>query len=500
MVHPDMDSLFPRFVPRREQRSLQFASNSMIESRPWITRAVTIKHRPSGTLKLRGSLDSSDRFDPNAETSGLDPNFRNTYADDFVLKRLKRGQRIEVSIVAPQFDAVIKLINARSGRSILYGDNRGLNFNTQKVNTNSRLTFTVQPKTKYRLRITSLTARETGTYKIKLRYLKPEPADFNFFSGSGLVNAAAAVAQVIGRSDFSDVPNLGGVLTRLDVLQAPEVWAQGYTGQGVTIAIIDDGVDYTHPDLQDNIWSNDREIANNGVDDDRNGFVDDVRGWNFVENNNDPMDRSSDGHGTHVAGSAAARQGEDTGVAYDAKIMPIRVIGNQGASDTDIALGIRYAIANGAKVINLSLGGESPFLAPELTEALQVAQQAGVTVLIAAGNERQTDGAFRPGNPALFAATQDLGIAIGAVDDRKVLFEDSNPAGRQRLNYVVATGVSVRSTVPGGGADFLSGTSMATAHVSGVVALMLSANPALTPAQIRQILVATGDRTVRQGV
>jgi subtilisin len=484
-----MNSQFPRFAPRLEP----FPPPSQV-LRDRLSLPIV---RRSRSFQLKGRLDSSDRFDPNAESSGLDPNFRNSYADDFVLKRLRPGQRVEVTIAAPRFDAVIKLINGRTGRSILYGDNRGLNFNTGKVNTNSRLTFTVQPKIKYQLRITSLTERETGNYKLKLRYLKPQASDFDFFSGSGLVNAAAAVAQAIDRAAFPEATDLGSVLTRLDVLQVPEVWTQGYTGQGVTIAILDDGVDYNHPDLRDNIWQNEKEIANNGIDDDRNGFVDDVQGWNFVENNNDPMDRSRDGHGTHVAGSAAARQGENPGVAFNAKIMPIRVIGAQGASDTDIALGIRYAIANGAKVINLSLGGESPLLAPELTEALQAAQQSGVTVLLAAGNERQTDGALKPGNPALFAATQDLGIAIGAVDDGRFLFEDSNPAGTQRLNYLVAPGVSVRSTVPGGGYGFLSGTSMATAHVSGVVALMLSANPNLTPAQIRAILVATGDRQVR---
>jgi subtilisin len=489
-----MNPLFPQSKPQVLQAS---------DSGSWTNRVVKVTrpNRASGILKFKGRLESSDPFDSNAESSSFDPNFRNAYADDFKLKGFKSGQRVEIAIAAPQFDSVIKLVNARTGRSILYGDNRGINTNTQDVNTNSRLTFTVQPKAKYLLRISSLTARETGNYKVKLRFSKPESSDFNFFYGSGLVNAAAAVSQVVRReSSFTDVTNLGENLTRLDVVQAPEAWAQGYTGQGITIAIIDDGVDYTHSDLRNNIWRNEKEIAGNGIDDDRNGFIDDTLGWNFVDNNNDPLDRSADGHGTHVAGTAAASQGEATGVAFNAKIMPIKVIGDGGASDTDIAKGIRYAVNNGAKVINLSLGGEAPLLASDLTEALQFAQQSGVTVVIASGNERQSDGAFKPGNPALFAAAADLGIAVGAVDDRRFLFEDGNPAGKQRLNYVVAPGVSVRSTLPGGGYGFLSGTSMATAHVSGVVALMLSANPNLTPGQIREILMATGDRNVRQSV
>jgi subtilisin family serine protease len=499
---PPLSPMNPLFA---QSKSQVWRSLSPLNGDPRGTnRAVKVArpNRASGMLKLKGRLENGDPFDENAESSGFDPNFRNAYADDFRLRRFKQGERVEIAIAAPRFDSVIKLINARTGRTILYGDNRGFNLNSQAVNTNSRLTFTVQPKTKYLLRISSLSARETGNYKIKLRYVQPASSDFDFFYGSGLVNAAAAVARVTGReaSSFPSVNDVGGLLTRLDVVQAPEVWAQGYTGQGITIAIIDDGVDYTHPDLRNNIWNNSKEIANNGIDDDRNGFVDDIRGWNFVENNNDPSDLSTDGHGTHVAGTAAASQGSATGVAYNAKIMPIRVIGNQGAFDTDIAQGIRYAVNNGAKVINMSLGGDSPILAPELTEALLFAKQEGVTVLIASGNERQSDGAIKPGNPALFAASQDLGIAIGAVDDRRFLFEDGNPAGNQQLNFVVAPGVSVRSTLPSGDYGFLSGTSMSTAHVSGVVALMLSANPNLTPAQVREILMATSDRNVRQAV
>jgi subtilisin len=456
--------------------------------------------RATGSKKrINGKLESSDRFDPNADFSAFDPNARNSYADDFRLKRLKPGQRVEVRVTSRKFNPVVKLINSKTRRSVLYGDNIGsTDPDSLFYNQNSRLTFTVQRGAKYALRVSSLTARESGNYQIKLRFIKPQPAsDFNFFYGSGLVNASAAVAQAIGRSPFADVANLGDDSTRLDVVQAPEVWAQGFTGQGVTIAVIDDGVDYTHPALRNNIWTNTREVANNGIDDDSNGFVDDTLGWNFVDNNNDPSDRSFDGHGTHVAGIAAGNGDEIKGVAFNAKIMPIKVLGNEGGSDVDIAKGIRYAVSNGAKVINLSLGGDSPLLAPELVEAFQVAKQAGVAVVIASGNERQSGGALQPGNPALFAAAQDLGIAAGAVDNGRFLFEDSNPAGTQQLNFLVAPGVTIRSTLPGGGYGLLSGTSMATPHIAGTIALMLSANPGLTVDQIEDILATTARRDVK---
>ena len=457
--------------------------------------------RSAGILQqqLKGKLESSDGFDPSADKSGFDLNARNSYADNFTLKQLKLGQRVEVTVTSRQFNPVVKVVNDRTRRSVLYGDNIG-STDPESIffNPNSRLAFTVQRRAKYSIRVSSLSARESGNYQIKFRFIKAQPAaDFNFFYGSGLVNAAAAVSQAIAQPTFGDAANLGGTLARLDVVQAPEVWAQGFTGQGATIAIIDDGVDYHHPALQNNIWINAREIANNGIDDDSNGFIDDSLGWNFVNNNNDPSDRSLDGHGTHVAGIAAANGDEVKGVAFNAKIMPIKVLDNNGGSDLDIAKGIQYAVNNGAKVINMSLGGEGALLAPELIEALQLAKRSGVTVIIASGNERQSGGALRPGNPARLAAVQDLGIAVGAIDDGRFLFEDSNPAGGQRSNFLVAPGVSVRSTLPNGRYGYLSGTSMATPHVAGVVALMLSANPNLTVDQIEDILAMTTSRNVR---
>ena len=232
-----------------------------------------------------------------------------------------------------------------------------------------------------------------------------------------------------------------------------------------------------------NIWTNENEIAGNGIDDDGNGYIDDVMGWDFVDQDNDPTDVNS--HGTHVAGTIAAENDDMgiTGVAYDAQIMPVKVLGDDGFGfGRGIADGIRYAADNGADIINLSLGSDIPSAAIEA--AIQYATNQGAVVVMAAGNE----GADRPGYPASFATT--YGLSVGAVDRSSDIAPFSNRAGQNsRLHHVVAPGVAIESTIPGDRYDTFSGTSMATPHVAGVVALLLSANPDLTPNQVRQIII-----------
>lgn len=259
------------------------------------------------------------------------------------------------------------------------------------------------------------------------------------------------------------------------------------------VAVIDTGVDLTHRDLRGNFWRNRDEIAGNGIDDDGNGFVDDRRGWDFVRNRDRLRDRS--GHGTHVAGIIAAKDNGigSTGVAPRAKIMPIRVLGPRGTNGQTLARGIRYAVDNGADVINLSLGSlPGTGVAPVVKRSLRLARRSGVSVVIAAGNERLSFGATRAGEPAFWAATHRLGLAVGAVNRNSDMADFSNPTGNRRFNwFVVAPGVRIASTFRGGGTARLSGTSMATPHVAGAIALLKSADSKATPGQIAQALIRT---------
>ena len=314
---------------------------------------------------------------------------------------------------------------------------------------------------------------------------------FNDNYGYGLVNANAAVSRTLNRSTlFPDVPNLSENNWGVDAINAPEVWAQNITGNGIVVAVVDTGVDYYHPDLDSNIWQNPGEIAENGIDDDRNGFIDDIRGWDFLYNDNYPMDLDIYGHGTHIAGSIAAERNDFgiTGVAYNAKIMPVRVLDTLGEGElNNVAAGIRYAADNGANVINLSIGNE--FYPSNLVNAaIEYANNKGSVVVIAAGNS----GFSQPDYPARNADR--WGIAVGSIDINGRMADTSNRAGSTPLDYLVAPGVDIYSTTPYNNYESETGTSMAAPHVAGVAALVLSTNPNLTPAQVEYILTTTANR------
>ncbi|MEG4802882.1 S8 family serine peptidase [Microcoleus sp. ARI1-B5] len=349
---------------------------------------------------------------------------------------------------------------------------------------------------------------------------------YNSFFGYGNINAAAAVARAAGRSTYPDVPDITGAVPNNNVsdlnrINAPEVWNQGITGKGIIVAVLDTGVDVKHPDLAKNIWVNSREIAGNGVDDDNNGFVDDVNGYNFSDNTPDPSPVSGENaswHGTHVAGTIAGLKNgaqddvngdkyDITGVAYDAQIMAVRVLGGKGGAGkfaNPVAAGIDYAVKNGAKVINMSLGvrgsdAQQPPDQPATRAALERARQAGVSVVaISAGNNRNKFPEGEVTRPALPSrlSQNNLAISVGALDSKNLQFADfSNPAGVDPINFISAPGVDVLSAKSGNTYGLSDGTSMAAPHVAGVMALMLQANPNLSPSQLEQILIQTANPT-----
>lgn len=320
---------------------------------------------------------------------------------------------------------------------------------------------------------------------------------FSPIYGYGLVNAAKAVAWAAGQHPLAlkDVPDLGRNNWGNDMVKAPEAWASGVTGAGVTVAVIDSGVDIYHPDLAENIWYNSGEIAGDGIDNDRNGYADDVNGWNFALKNNDLRDRDAQGkyisnHGTHVAGTIAAVNNGfgATGVAYDAQIMPISLSNRKGELTGNVAKAIYYAVDNGARVINMSFEGS--YNDPRVRKAIAYAAKQDVITVYSAGNGSLPSPEPYPANYAT-----KYGIAVGAVNQMGVMPGFSNRAGFDPdLGYVVAPGEKVWSTIPistGQAYGFKDGTSMAAPHVAGVAALMVEANPNITANQARLILAAS---------
>ncbi|GAB4462995.1 MAG: hypothetical protein OHK0037_14810 [Elainellaceae cyanobacterium] len=408
------------------------------------------------------------------------PTRANTYKDDYRLQTATGGQ-VQLDLSSGAFDAYLQIVDSRTGTVIAANDDGG-------GGTNASLSVNLQAGVGYIVRVTSYWANETGNYTLTLSTPNAQPPanGFNSTYGYGLANAAAAVAQSIGQTPFAPVADTGLSWSN-NLVNAPEVWAKGYTGRDVVVAVVDTGVDHTHSDLDANIWQNTREIPGNGIDDDGNGFVDDVRGWNFANGNNNTMDVN--GHGTHVAGTIAAENDGAgiTGIAYNAQIMPVKVLGDDGAGTSlGVARGIRYAADNGADVINLSLGGG---YSSEIESAIAHAVSRGAIVVMAAGNESTA----RPSNPASLAIQ--YGLSVGAIDINGNLASFSNRAGTDsRMQHLTAPGVNIFSTRPGGRYQSLNGTSMAAPHVAGVVALMRQANPNLTDSQARQILTGSATR------
>jgi hypothetical protein len=268
----------------------------------------------------------------------------------------------------------------------------------------------------------------------------------------------------------------------LNRIQAEGAWDVVTGTAGVVIAIIDSGIDLTHPDLAPNLWVNPGEIAGNSQDDDGNGFIDDIRGWNFVNANNDVSDEN--GHGTLVSGISAARTNNGIGIAgvcWTCRIMPVKVMQPSGfANYSDIALGVQYAAAKGARVINLSLGGYANSQA--LRDAISAAVDQGVTVVGGAGN----DNSSTPFYPAAYDNV--IAVAGTTITDTRASFS----------NYgawvdVSAPGAGILSTAAGGDYVTTNGTSMAAPFASGMAALLTTLHPEWTPAFVRAQLVHTAD-------
>ncbi|MEZ4386258.1 MAG: S8 family serine peptidase [Candidatus Krumholzibacteriia bacterium] len=318
----------------------------------------------------------------------------------------------------------------------------------------------------------------------------------------------------------------------LKYVHVPEVWSQlGITGEGILIGHIDTGVDLAHPDLRHRLWVNPGELADNGLDDDGNGYVDDVYGWDFGDGDNDPTDDSVDaGHGTHTAGTAVGdgSLGVQTGAAPGARLLPVKVFSTGGTSSLGrLWAAQQYCIEQGCRIITMSLGIKGdvpdPYLRNDRFNADAI-RAAGVVLFNSAGNEHQEfEPPYELGMTARIPAPwhapavpySSLGgvVTVGATGYRADAAYDQasrGPAGWDQVDPwhdwpympgpglikpdVTAPGQGIRSLLPmpqGYSGETWSGTSMATPLVAGVAALMLAKNPTLSPAGVDSLLEMT---------
>ncbi len=309
----------------------------------------------------------------------------------------------------------------------------------------------------------------------------------------------------------------------LKKIRAPQAWNKQRRANDIVIAIIDSGVQIDHPDLKNNIWSNKKEIPDNNIDDDRNGFIDDYVGWNFVNNTNDPVPKFEEGfteagvlHGTIVAGVASAEGNNNrgiTGVSWSSKIMPLKILNDKGEGKTsNVIKAIDYAVDNGADVINLSFIGSN--FSQALYESIERAYKSGVVVVAAAGNEEGGGDGYNLYKTPMYPACMDgkngenMVIGVVATDtlDQKADFSSYGfkcvDIAAPGISIFSASTFSPKNSINGNSFSkyydgYWSGTSMATSIISGALALIQGANPNLNRLEIVDVLLKSTDNISR---
>lgn len=269
----------------------------------------------------------------------------------------------------------------------------------------------------------------------------------------------------------------------LKEIKAPEAWEVTKGSNEVVVAVIDSGIDRTIPEINRNLWKNEDEVPGDNVDNDKNGYVDDVHGWDFRDNDNDPLtDDQLYYHGTFVAGLIAStvkdRNGM-AGVAPEVNIMDLKFLDSKGSFYTSdwgkLVESINYAVNNGADIINLSI--DASLRPPKsVHDAMKRASKKGVLIVGVAGNDGTSVGHFGKWNTVM---------AVGAVDDALRPASFSNSGSQIEVS---APGVKVLSYLPNGRLATASGTSFAAPHVSGIAALIKSRNPEMTGEDMRGLI------------
>ena len=264
---------------------------------------------------------------------------------------------------------------------------------------------------------------------------------------------------------------------------APEAWQISHGAGHVVVAVIDSGIDYSAEQLAESLWTNPMEVADNGIDDDRNGYVDDVRGWDFRDGDNDSLDGSPlHPHGTIVASIIAAQPGDlpIVGVAPGVRVMDVRFLDSSNSFRSSdwgaFADAVNYAVDNGADIINMSIyaNGRPP---RSFEQALEAAVNRGVIIVGITGNLGDAE--------VMYPGRFDDVLAVSATTEGDLLASFSNRGDGVSF---CAPGQAITSLTLGGSATTKSGTSFAAPHVTGVLALILSVNPSLSPSEAVRIL------------
>ncbi len=313
-----------------------------------------------------------------------------------------------------------------------------------------------------------------------------ERVEYNYFVNANLVPNDPRFGELWGMDNLGQT---GGV-SNADV-DAPEAWDIQTGSADVVVGVIDTGIDYSHPDLQANMWTNPGEIPANGIDDDGNGYVDDVHGYDFVNNDGDPMD--DHGHGTHVAGTIAAVGDNGIGVAgvsWNAQLMGIKFLSASGSGTTANAIAaVTYATDMGVNITNNSWGGGG--FSQALEDAISAAAAANSLFVAAAGNSNN-DNDQGAHYPSTYDVSNIVAVAATEINDQRASFSSY---GETSVD-LGAPGVSILSTVPSTGSlgdpsgyRLLNGTSMATPHVAGAAALILGRYPELTHQELKNRLL-----------
>jgi subtilisin family serine protease len=268
-------------------------------------------------------------------------------------------------------------------------------------------------------------------------------------------------------------------------IDGPEAWDNRFDASAVIVADIDTGVDYTHPDLAANIWTNPGEIPGNGIDDDGNGFVDDIHGYDFANNDGDPRDDNN--HGTHTSGTIGAVGNNGvgvTGVCWKVQIMALKFLKANGSGSTaDAVKCLEYATLMGAHLSSNSWGGGGK------STSLLLAILNGPSLFVAAAGNSGVNTDINPEYPGSYKLPKIISVAATDHNDKKASFSNF---GLKSVD-LGAPGVNILSTTPNNTYSSFNGTSMATPHVAGVAALIMAEDPTLTGSQVKQKILASVD-------